>query len=58
MKSDTSEVRQTDPIGVSSCPVVTIVWKFCTGPVSHIALVRALVSIKPSSVSFSESIGK
>ena len=74
IKSATSKVRQTVPIGVSSCPLGTIIWNFGAGHVSEIgsggnslillrscpdmALVRAQVSIKPSSVSFSKSIGK
>ena len=73
MKSATSNSRSTVPIGTSNCPFATMIWKFGGGPVSliasfasnlillrscsEIALVRAPVSIRPSSVSFSKSIG-
>ena len=30
--SVTSHVRQKLPIGVSSCPLATIIWKFSCGP--------------------------
>ena len=67
IKSATSNSRSTVPIGTSNCPFATMIWKFGGGSLSFIAsfasnlillrscskiaLVRAPVSIRPSSPS-------
>ena len=72
--SATSNSKRTVPMGCSSCPFATMIWKLGAGPVSlmaslarslillrsapEIALVRAPVSMSPSRVSFSKSIGR